>query len=136
MVRIAVLAALFVSGMFALSAPAFSKNRAFASQCQNQSILKRITGKFAWAERNTWRRGFIIDEIRSPRLNYQILNGPTSIRHDHCLAKAIMTDGRVRNIYYMVERGQGFASIGNNVQFCIIGLDPWRVYGAACSTVR
>lgn len=135
MVRIAVFAATLTACLFALSAPAFSESRQ-APQCQNQSVLNRIAGKFAWAERNTWRRGFVIDEIISPRLNYQVLNGPTSIRHDHCLARAVMTDGRVRNLYYMVERGQGFASIGNRVQFCIVGLDPWRVYGAACSTVR
>jgi len=127
---------LLASALMALPAPAFADRQDYAPLCQNQSVLKRIVSRFGWAERRTWHRGFEIDEIISPRLRYQILNGPTSIKHDHCSARAVMTDGSIRRIYYSVERGMGFASIGNNVRFCIVGLDPWRVYGAACSTIR
>lgn len=127
---------LLVSAIMTLPAPAFADRRDYAPLCGSQTVLKRIVDRFGWAERRTWHRGFQIDEIVSPRLRYQILRGPTAIRHDHCSARAMMTDGSVRRIYYSVERGMGFASIGDNVRFCIIGLDPWRVYGAACSTVR
>ena len=127
---------LLASAFMVLPAPAFADRSDYPPLCENPSVLKRIVSKFGWAERRTWHRGFVIDEIISPRLRYQILNGPTSIKHDHCAARAVMTDGSIRRIYYSVERGMGFASIGNNVRFCIVGLDPWRVYGAACSTVR
>ncbi len=115
---------------------AMAGDREYAPRCQDQSVLNWITGNFAWAERNQWHRGFIIDEILSPQLRYQVNFRPTTIRHDHCQAQALMTDGQVWRVYYTVERGQGFASIGDKVMYCIIGLDPWHIYGAACSTVR
>lgn len=108
----------------------------YPSRCQDRSVLNWITGNFAWAERNQWQRGFTIEEISSPRLRYQVNYGPSIIAHDHCQAQARMTNGRVWPVYYTVERGQGFASIGDKVRYCIVGLDPWHVYGAACSTVR
>lgn len=108
----------------------------YPSHCSEQWVLDRIAGNFAWTERTQWRRGFVIDRIDTPRLRYQVNYGPTTIQHDHCQARALMTNGRIRNVYYTVERRQGFASIGSKVRYCIIGLDPWRVYGAACSTVR
>ncbi len=136
MIRTTISPALSVCALLFASAPANADRAADPSRCTDQAILKRISGKFAWAERNTWHRGLLIDDIRSPRLRYRVLNGPTTIRHDHCQAQARMNDGSVRRIYYTVERRQGLASVGDNVQYCIVGLDPWRVYGAACSTVR
>ena len=127
---------LLASALTALPAPAFADRQDYTPLCQNPSVLKRIISRFGWAERQTWHRGFEIDEIVSPHLRYQILDGPTSIKHDHCSARAVMTDGSIRRINYSIERGMGFASIGNNVRFCIVGLDPWRIYGAACSTIR
>ncbi|HMB47991.1 MAG TPA: hypothetical protein VKN63_06915 [Afifellaceae bacterium] len=130
-----VCAIMALSGL-AVSSPAQAGGRDYPPLCHSQSVLNRIVGRFGWAERRTWHRGFQIEEIVSPQLRYQVLNGPTAIKHDHCSARAIMTNGTSRRIYYSIERGQGFASIGNNVRFCIVGLDPWRIYGAACSTVR
>lgn len=130
-------ALLLIAG-FLLLAPTTvaAGDRNYPSRCNDQSILNRITGNFAWAERTQWHRGFVIDKILSPQLRYQVNNGPTTIRHDRCQAQALMTNGRTRRVYYTVERRQGFASIGDKVSYCIIGLDPWRIYGAACSTVR
>ena len=47
-----------------------------------------------------------------------------------------MNDGRSRTIWYMIELGQGFAGMGANVEYCISGLDSWRIYGAYCRSVR
>ena len=122
--------------LLVLPTSAFADSRTYQPQCENQAVLNDIKSRFSWAERRTWHRGFVIDEIQSPRLRYQILYGPSSIKHDHCSARAIMTDGSTRHLYYAIDRRMGFASIGNYVRFCIVGLDPWRIYGAACSTVR
>jgi hypothetical protein len=122
--------------LLVLPATALADGRAYEPQCESRAVLNHIKNRFSWAERRTWHRGFVIDEIRSPRLRYQILYGPSSIRHDHCAARAVMSDGSVRHLYYAIDRRMGFASIGNYIRFCIVGLDPWRIYGAACSTVR
>lgn len=41
-----------------------------------------------------------------------------------------------RHVVYVIEGGQGFAGTGYNVQFCIDGLDPWRVNDGHCRVVR
>ncbi len=107
-----------------------------ADRCDDPAILKRIESRFDWAEQRTWHRGFEIDEIVAPRLRYQVLNGPSIILHDHCIGDAVMTDGSVRTLVYTVSRGMGIASIGDGVRYCVQGLDPWRVFGTSCSTVK
>ena len=104
--------------------------------CNNPRVLDRIVDRFAWAERNTWRRGFVMARIDDPRLRYDILNGPSMIDHTHCQAEAVMTNDTVRKVYYIVEENMGLASIGTGVTFCVLGLDPWYVYDAACRTLR
>jgi hypothetical protein len=81
-------------------------------------------------------RGFHITQIEAPRLRYNVFDGPSLIPHRLCIADAVMTNGRVHKLLYAVEDEMGFASIGDRVFFCIPELDPWRIYGADCSTVR
>ena len=53
-----------------------------------------------------------------------------------CHGKVVMNDGHTRVIWYMIEYGQGYAGVGANVEYCISGLDPWRINGAYCRSVR
>jgi len=104
--------------------------------CADARMLARISKRFAWAERNTWQRGYQIADIEAPRLRYVVFKGPSMIRHRHCRATALMTNGTRRTLFYTLSAGMGFASIGNGVDFCLAGLDPWRVHGAACRSLR
>ena len=54
----------------------------------------------------------------------------------YCGATVILSDGQGRDIWYLIEEGQGFASIGNNVEFCVSGFDRWYVYNGACRVLR
>ena len=105
-------------------------------RCEDPRVLKNIAERFAWAERKTWHRGFVIARLDKPQLSYNVFDGPSLIPHRHCTARATMTDHRVYTVYYTVEDEMGFASIGDKVFFCIPELDRWRIYGAHCSTVR
>ena len=112
-------------------------NREEAVACNNKRVLRQIVDRFAWAENETWHRGFVIARIEEPRLRYTI--GPRdlgTIPHRHCVARAVMTNGRAYTLYYTTEEEMGFASIGDGVNFCIDGLDPWRVHDGFCRTVR
>ena len=104
--------------------------------CADSRVLARITKRFAWAERNTWQRGYEIATIEDPHLRYTVFNGPSTIRHRHCRATALMTNGARHTLFYTVSAGMGLASIGQGVDFCLAGLDPWRVHGAACRSLR
>jgi len=53
-----------------------------------------------------------------------------------CGATVTLSDGRDRSVWYLIEEGQGFASIGNNVEFCVAGFDRWLVYNGRCRVLR
>lgn len=58
------------------------------------------------------------------------------IERRYCSASVSLSDGHSRPIHYLIEYGQGFASIGDNVEFCIAGFDRWNVYNSQCSVLR
>ena len=109
---------------------------AIHNECANTSVLDRIIDRFAWAERNTWRRGFIIEALHNPRPSGHPYAAPGIIERSYCMADSVMTDGQFRTVYYAIEYGVGFASIGDYVDFCVLGLDPWHVHDGSCRTVR
>lgn len=58
------------------------------------------------------------------------------IARRYCGATVRLSDGRERPIWYLIEYGQGFASIGDNVEFCVGGFDRWHVYNGYCRVLR
>ena len=104
--------------------------------CAEPVVLERIMDRFAWAESETWRRGFVMAFLGNARSGSHPYAEPGIIRRHYCVADSRMTDGSSRTVFYAIEFGQGFASVGNYVDFCVLGLDPWRVHDEACRTVR
>jgi len=47
-----------------------------------------------------------------------------------------MSDQHTRTMYYLIEEESGFVAWTHDVEFCIQGLDRWRVNDAHCRTVR
>lgn len=54
----------------------------------------------------------------------------------YCGATVYLSDGATRPIWYLIEEGMGFASIGDNVEFCVSGFDRWYVYNGSCRILR
>jgi hypothetical protein len=104
--------------------------------CADPVVLGGIMDRFAWAETKTWRRGFVMAFLGNARDGNHPFDEPGLILRTYCVADSVMTDTTRRPVFYAIERGQGFASIGNYVDFCVEGLDPWRVHDEACRTVR
>ena len=104
--------------------------------CADAHVLGRIADRFAWAEQNTWHRGFVIASLTNARPGDHPFFEPGLIKRNYCVADAAMTDGTTRPVFYAIEYGVGFASLGNYVDFCVLGLDPWHVHDEACRTVR
>ena len=107
-----------------------------ANPCADLDVLTGIADRFAWAERNAWHRGFVMASIRNGRTGEHAFFEPGLIRREYCRADSVMTNGRRHPVFYTIEFGQGFASIGSYVDFCVLGLDPWRIHDDACRTVR
>ena len=104
--------------------------------CANAHVLDRIVDRFAWAELKTWHRGFVMASIQNPRLSGHPFYEPGIIKREFCVANSFMSNGSAHTVFYAIEFGQGFASVGNYVDFCVVGLDPWHVHDEACRTVR
>ena len=107
-----------------------------SSSCGDFGVLGHIKGRFASTERHTWHRGFVMAKIDNPRPSAHPYAEPGFVKRDYCMADSVMTNGRSYPVYYVVEHGLGFAGIGRNIDFCVPGLDPWRVHDGDCRTVR
>lgn len=104
--------------------------------CANPRVTGRIVERFAWAEHNTWHRGFVMQEVLNARASGHPYAQPGIIERRYCTADALLSNGASATLFYAIEFGQGFASMGNYVDFCVLGLDPWHVHDEACRTVR
>jgi hypothetical protein len=104
--------------------------------CGDPHVIGRIVERFAWADRHTFHTGVVIDTLANGRFSGHPYPEPGIIHRSYCTADAAMTDGTGRAVFYAIEYGQGFASIGNYVDFCVVGEDPWHVHDEACRTVR
>lgn len=67
---------------------------------------------------------------------YEPSTPDSPIERRYCSASVALSDGYARPIWYLIEYGQGFASLGDNIEFCISGFDRWNVYNNNCSVLR
>lgn len=104
--------------------------------CSDEKVLQKISNRFNKAEDDTWHRGLYVDSISRPHGHDRHGYEESSVYREYCHAYANLSDGRTRKVHYLIEEGLGFAGFGWNVEFCVTGLDPWRVYDGYCRTVR
>ncbi|MBW3098735.1 hypothetical protein [Pseudohoeflea coraliihabitans] len=105
--------------------------------CRDPKVLDYIQRRFVWTDEHVLKRGLRIEAIAQPHENrWQPASQTHLIPRLYCHARALMNDGRTRTVWYLVEGGMGFAGIRDNVEFCVAGLDPWKVYGAHCRSLR
>ena len=139
------LAKLLVAGLLVLggSAPVFAADLVAVSvddpgACANGKVLNRITHRFRHQVRHVPNlpQVDITDfyRIRENRFEPQASDSP--IERRYCHATAALSDGRNRDIWYLIERPMGFAGIGSNVEFCVDGFDRWNVYNGRCRVLR
>ncbi|MEQ8479937.1 MAG: hypothetical protein RIC18_04700 [Hoeflea sp.] len=125
---------LLITG-FATPASAFSGG-SFPT-CDAPQVLNYIQKRFQWTDQVLLQRGLAIEDIERPHLNRSTYGQEYwSIPRLYCHGTAHMNDGRKRQIWWLIEGGQGFAGLRDNLEFCIAGLDPLKVHGAWCRSVR
>ena len=136
--RIALAVAIALPGLLASAvAPAQAFGLHTFKACDSPAVLRTITHRFGIAERNVLHMGLSIEDYFNIHQNRFTPRTDTKfIARRYCHGQVAMSDGRTRTIWFLIESGQGFAGIGDNVEFCISGLDPWHIYGANCRSVR
>jgi hypothetical protein len=116
--------------------PHASQENASVPFCDNAGVMKSILRRQHTIERNILMTGSSVESIHS---SYEIYPEDalvqSMIERRYCLGTAVLSNGHQRNIVYVIEAGQGFASIGWNVASCLYGRDPWYVHGE-CTALR
>jgi hypothetical protein len=126
----------------AIALSAFGFTPAFAegpngkvAECSNTKVLSVIDRRFDHA---FLHKGEIaidsIDKIHQHRLVPATERSPITRRY--CGAVASMSDGSERTLWYLIEDGMGLAGIGDNVEFCVSGLDQMKAYDGRCRVLK
>lgn len=130
-------AVLAIAGCLA-AAPALAFTGGSFPACDAPQVLTYIQKRFQWTDRVLLKRGLAIDSITHAHTNRikPELGEEWPVGRLYCHGTAHMNDGHRRTIWWLIEEGWGFAGLRDNLEFCIDGLDPLRVHGAWCRSVR
>jgi hypothetical protein len=104
--------------------------------CSDSSVLGSVTSEFASRESTYWNSGLSVtgyDRIKETALRPW---GQNFIPRRFCTARAIMSDGKTRQVSYSVRDRLGFATITWDVDWCITGLDRHKGYAPECTMAR
>ncbi|MER8386106.1 hypothetical protein NKI19_29060 [Mesorhizobium sp. M0751] len=106
--------------------------------CGEAWVLDKITDRFSYQVHHVPHLPDvqIVDFQRIHQHRYLPADDTWPIGRRYCGATVSLSDGRARTIWYLIEEGQGFASIGDNVEFCVSGFDRWMVYNGRCRVLR
>ncbi len=137
------LAALAANLLASLAAtPAFSADPVLVEVdpgiCAEAKWLNRIEHRFRYQVRHVPNLPDVeiaqFYNIREKR--YEPTDETHPISRRYCEADIYLSDGQSRDIWYLIETDLGFASIGDNVEFCVDGFDRWYVYNGRCRVLK
>jgi capsid protein len=107
--------------------------------CAEPRVLSKITSRFGYQVQHVPNLPDVaITDFQRIRENRYLpaLGEERPIGRRYCEATVILSDGNGREVWYLIEEGQGLASIGDNVEFCVAGFDRWNVYNSGCRILR
>ncbi|MGO4452328.1 hypothetical protein AB4Y96_25705 [Phyllobacterium sp. TAF24] len=136
-------AALAISSVVpALSADYLERapSQTYDDTCGRSGVLNRIASRFSYQVHHVpgLQQVAIQDFSEVHQQRYEPSRDPemSAVSRYYCQATAHLSDGNQRPVWYVVEEGMGFASIGNNVEFCVAGFDRWNVYNGSCRSLK
>jgi hypothetical protein len=124
-------AANLIEKNFYLSGPRYDGN---LPPCE--WALGKISSSFADKESTFWNSTL---QITGYDRVHEIAFRPwqsDNIPRRYCAATAMVSDGKPRQVYFSIIEDGGFASFGDGVEFCVVGLDRNWAYNPACKAAR
>ena len=106
--------------------------------CENQSVLNRIAARFRYQVRNVPHLPdvSIVEFGLIHQTRYLPYSDEFRVARRYCHTTALLSDGRTKPVWYLIEDGLGFVGLGDNVEFCVLGFDRWMVYNGLCRVLR
>ncbi|WP_127523908.1 hypothetical protein [Mesorhizobium sp. Z1-4] len=106
--------------------------------CADERVLTKISHRFRHQVRHVpgLPQVEIVGYSRLGQSRYRPSDDRHPIARRYCRGTADLSDGRRRNMWYLIESRMGFVGIGSNVEFCVAGFDRWHVYGGRCRVLH
>jgi hypothetical protein len=104
--------------------------------CDQPSALAEISDHFATKERRFWNSALTIvgfDRVRETAYRPWARD---LIPRRFCSARAYLSDGRSRTVYYWIGEDTGMIGASWGVQWCVVGLDRNWAYNPACKMAQ
>lgn len=120
--------------MFGATAAASAANM---PSCDQPQLIQSLTSRFERHSREFLGQNLAIARFQRIReTSHMPSYRRAQVERRFCNSKIVTTDGRKRDLYYLIESDFGFVGLSSAVEFCSTGLDPWFVYGAYCKSLR
>lgn len=135
---LAAAAAALLAGAPASAADMVRVDRYESGICANRNVLGTISHRFDHQVRHVpgLPQVGIVDFYGARETRYLPQTERHPIARRYCSATVQLSDGAQRTVWYLIEYGMGFASLGANVEFCVSGFDRWHVYNGSCRVLR
>ena len=138
-IRLALAACLALAGLNAAPARAFDLPIPDPNDyCTTGWVIEALKKQVDYKFRGYTETKLFLTDVINPSEHYSRERDETrNVARKWCHAKGRMNDGVTRDIWYIIEYPWGFAGAPlSAMEFCISGLDPWKIYGKDCSTIR
>jgi hypothetical protein len=101
-----------------------------------EAALPTITSEFWEKESTFWNSPLRITAYGGVHETAFRPRQSDNIPRRYCTADAMVSDGKVRAVHYSIIEDGGFASIGQGVEWCVVGLDRNWAYNPGCRAAQ
>jgi hypothetical protein len=101
-----------------------------------ESALSTISSRFEHKESHFWNSPLRITAYdRVHEIAFRPWQ-PDNIPRRYCAADAMLSDGKLRKVYFSIIEDGGFAGFGEGVEWCVVGVDRNWAFNPACRAAR
>jgi hypothetical protein len=104
--------------------------------CEDPAVAGKITWRFAQKEREYWNSNLVIQAFELPHEIAYRPWGPSYIPRRFCIARVLTSDGRHRQVSYVIGEDLGIIGATWGVEWCVSGLDRNLAYAPGCAMAR
>lgn len=104
--------------------------------CEEPGPLAKIQSRFATKEGRFWNSELQIVSFEEVREVAFMPWASGTIPRRFCSGKVLVSDGKVRPIYYSIAEDTGMIGATYGVDWCVVGLDRNWAYNPSCKMAR